>query len=77
LQPPGPLAIRDAPDHNRRMTNVACTCGAVFEVIETKGPSRETDSAVRCVVCKKELFHWSGSDVGQLRLIKTPEADRD
>ena len=58
-------------------TQVNCTCGAVFEVLETKGPSRDRDSAVRCVVCEKELFHWSGSDVGQLRLIRRPEADRD
>ncbi len=59
------------------MTDVTCTCGAVFEVLETKGPSRDHDSAVRCVVCEKELFHWSGSDVGQLRLIKRPELDRE
>ena len=58
-------------------THVTCTCGAVFEVLETKGPSRDLDDTVRCVVCEKELFHWSGSDVGQLRLIKRPVADRE
>ena len=46
-------------------------------MIETKGPSRANDAAVKCVVCEKELFYWSGSDVGQLHLIKRPEADRE
>ena len=59
------------------MTHVTCTCGAVFEVIETKGPSRANDTAVKCAVCEKELFYWSGSDVGQLHLIKRPESDRE
>jgi hypothetical protein len=59
------------------MTHVTCTCGAVFEVIETKGPSRANDTAVKCVVCEKEMFDWSGSDVGQLRLVKRPESDRE
>jgi hypothetical protein len=59
------------------MTDVTCRCGAVFEVIETKGPMRDHDAAVRCAVCEKELFQWSGSNVGQLRLIKRPETDRE
>jgi hypothetical protein len=59
------------------MTHVTCTCGAVFEVIETKGPSRDQDAAVKCSVCEKELFYWSGSDVGQLRLVSRPESDRE
>ena len=59
------------------MTNVTCTCGAVFEVIETKGPSRNPDAPVTCAVCGKELFYWSGSDVGQLRLVSRPEPDRE
>jgi hypothetical protein len=71
------LEIGRAPDHNRFMNHVTCTCGAVFEVLETKGPSRDEDQAVKCIVCNKELFYWSGADVGQLRLVRRPEADRD
>jgi hypothetical protein len=59
------------------MANVTCTCGAVFEVIETKGPSRNPDGMVKCSVCEKEMFDWSGSDVGQLRLVSRPEPDRE
>jgi len=59
------------------MTQVTCTCGAVFEVLETKGPSRAHDGSVKCSVCEKEMFHWSGSDVGQLRLVSRPEPDRE
>jgi hypothetical protein len=58
-------------------TLVTCTCGAVFEVLETKGPLLGNDDAVRCVLCDKELFYWSGSDVGQLHLIKRPEPDSE
>ena len=68
------LELGRAPDHNRIMTQLTCTCGAVFEVLETKGELRG-DDAVKCVVCDKELFYWSGTDVGQLRLIKRPEPD--
>jgi hypothetical protein len=56
---------------------VSCECGASYEVIETKGPSWEHDASVKCVLCGKELFCWSGSDVGQLRLVTRPEADRE
>ena len=71
------LEIGRAPDHNRFMTHVTCKCGAVFEVIETTGPSRDRDDLVTCGVCKKELFSWSGSNVGQLRLVSRPESDRE
>jgi transposase-like protein len=46
-------------------------------VIETKGPSRDHDVSFRCTVCGKDLFSWSGSDVGQLRLLSRPEQDRE
>jgi hypothetical protein len=59
------------------MTQVACQCGATYEVIETKGPSRDHDVSLRCTVCGKDLFSWSGSDVGQLRLVSRPEQDRE
>ena len=71
------LEIGQTPAHNRSMTHVTCTCGAVFEVIETKGPSRDDDVSVRCTVCGKDLFCWSGSDVGQLRLVSRPQQDRE
>ena len=63
--------------HNPPMTQVSCQCGATYEVIETKGPSRDDDVSVRCAVCGKDLFCWSGSDVGQLRLVSRPEQDRE
>jgi hypothetical protein len=59
------------------MTQVSCECGAIYEVIETKGPSRGHDTSVKCAECGKELFCWSGSDVGQLRLVSRPEPDRE
>jgi hypothetical protein len=43
---------------------VTCDCGAIYEVIETKGPSRE-------------MFAWEGDNVGQLRLIWRPDEDRE
>jgi hypothetical protein len=51
------------------MTNVkvTCACGAIYEVIETKGPSRDP-APFTCVLCQKELFAWEGNNVGQLRL---------
>jgi hypothetical protein len=57
-------------------TQMACKCGAVYEVIETKGPSFRDDS-FKCVLCGTELVSWSGSNVGQFRLIRRPETDRD
>ena len=59
------------------MTQLACECGAAYEVIKTEGPTREHDTLLKCVVCEKELFAWSGSNVGQLRLVARPEPDRE
>ncbi len=59
------------------MTQFACDCGAVYEVIPTEGPSRSDDDRVTCVVCTRELFSWSGSNVGQLHLVTRPDADRE
>lgn len=58
------------------MTQLACHCGAVYEVIPTQGPCR-TQDAFKCVLCNKELVCWIGSDVAQFRLIKAPEQDRE
>ena len=58
------------------MTQFTCSCGAVYDVIETEGPSRNQDS-FKCALCEKELLSWSGSNVAQFRLIKTPEPDRE
>ncbi|HLH92834.1 MAG TPA: hypothetical protein VKX28_30790 [Xanthobacteraceae bacterium] len=59
------------------MTRFSCACGAVYEVIPTQGPSRADDDLLKCVVCAKELFTWSGSNVGQLHLVARPERDRE
>ncbi len=56
---------------------LSCECGATYEVIETRGPSREHDGSVKCVLCGRELFCWSGSNVGQLHLLTRPETDRE
>ena len=58
------------------MKELACKCGAVYELIETQGPSWD-DRVFKCVLCQHELFSWSGSNVGQCRLIKSPELDRE
>jgi hypothetical protein len=55
---------------------VTCDCGAIYEVIETKGPSREPRPA-KCVLCDREMFAWEGDNVGQLRLIWRPDEDRE
>jgi hypothetical protein len=60
-----------------QVSQLSCDCGAIYEVIATKGPSRDHDTALRCAVCGKDLFSWSGSDVGQLRLVSRPEQDRE
>ena len=62
--------------HNGAMAELSCKCGAVYEVIETKGPARD-ERAFKCVLCDRELFSWSGSNVSQFRLIRRPEADRE
>ena len=59
------------------MTQFACDCGAVYEVIPTEGPSRNDDDSVSCTVCAKELSSCSGSNVGQLHLVARPESDRE
>jgi hypothetical protein len=59
------------------MTQFSCDCGALYEVIPTEGPSRAVDDLLKCVVCTKELFTWSGSNVGQLRLVSRPQQDRE
>jgi hypothetical protein len=43
------------------MTNVkvTCDCGAIYEMIETEGSSRES-KPFKCVLCYKELFEWEG-----------------
>ena len=55
---------------------LTCKCGAIYEVIETKGPSRDPHPFT-CVLCEKELFAWEGINVGQFRLVARPEADRE
>jgi len=62
-----------APMANLRVT---CDCGAIYEVIETKGPSRESRPA-KCVLCDREMFAWEGDNVGQLHLIWRPDEDRE
>jgi len=72
------LAARRGRLHIERMDNVkiTCSCGAVYEVIETQGPRREPNE-FKCLVCEKELFTWAGSNVGQFHLVAQPKPDRD
>jgi len=55
---------------------VTCTCGAIYEVIETKGPSWDAHSS-KCVLCDRELFARERANVGQLRLVWRPDEDRE
>lgn len=68
------------PIANRRifvaMIRVTCNCGAIYEVMETKGPARDP-SPFKCVLCEKEMIAWEGSDVGQFRLVWRPDDDRE
>ena len=49
----------------------------MYEVVPTDGPSRDGDGLLKCLVCAKELFSWTGSNVGQLHLVSQPESDRE
>ena len=64
------------PAHNATMTELACKCGAVYEVIETKGPAHD-DRTFRCVLCERELLCSIGPTPTQLHLIRQPEGDRE
>ena len=55
---------------------VTCVCGAIYEVIKTVGPSRET-RPYKCVLCDRELFASDGDNVGQLHLVWRPDEDRE
>src|SRR5450759_3908334 len=59
--------------HICRMTNVkvTCNCGAIYEVIETKGPSRDP-KPFKCVLCEKELFAWRGLTLDSSGLSRVP-----
>jgi hypothetical protein len=58
------------------MTKVTCHCGAIYEMIETKG-STEGEIPFKCVLCGKDLFTWAGINVGQFRLVWRPDQDRE
>ena len=58
------------------MTQISCNCGAVYEVLKTKGPARVAEN-FKCVVCGQEMLSWAGSEVAQFRLIKKLEPDRE
>lgn len=61
-----------------RMANLraTCICGAIYEVIESKDPSKEPQP-FKCVLCDRKLFAREGYQVGQLRLIWRPDEDRE
>ena len=55
---------------------VTCSCGAIYEVIETKGPPRDAQP-FKCVLCGRELRARERADVGRLRLVWRPDGDRE
>jgi hypothetical protein len=55
---------------------VTYTCGAIYEVIKTKRPSRDAQP-FKCCLCDRELFAWEGDNVGRFRLIWRPDEDRE
>ena len=73
-----PVAAHAERAHTCAMTavKVTCNCGAIYEVIETKGPSRDS-GPFKCVLCKKEVVAWEGDNVGQFRLVWRPDEDRE
>jgi hypothetical protein len=73
-----PVAAHGERAHIYAMANLRVTCifGAIYEVIKTTGPSRET-RPFKCVLCDRELFAWEGNNVGQFRLVWRPDEDRE
>jgi hypothetical protein len=54
---------------------VTCTCGAIYEVIDTKGSKDQRPS--KCVLCDREVFPPDRENVGQLHLVWRPDEDRE
>jgi hypothetical protein len=54
---------------------VTCTCGAIYEVIDTKGSKDQRPA--KCVLCGKEVFPPDRQNVGQLHLVWRPDEDRE
>jgi hypothetical protein len=55
------------------METVTCHCGAIYETIETTGPTKD-QSPFKCVLCEKELSTRTNV---QFRLRQQPEQDRE
>lgn len=58
------------------MHQIACTCGAVYEVIVHEGPFRYPPNS-RCVVCERVLNYEHAANSIQFRLIRHPDEDRE
>jgi hypothetical protein len=61
---PGLFLLTPVAEHGERAhicamaaLRVTCICGAIYEVIKTIGPSRET-RPFKCILCDRELFAW-------------------
>jgi hypothetical protein len=50
---------------------VPCNCVAIYEMIETKGPSGDP-SPIKCVLCEKELIAWEGAKFDSSALVGVP-----
>jgi hypothetical protein len=55
---------------------VTCTCGAIYEMIESKGFSKDPRPS-KCVLCDREVFPPDRETVGQLHLVWRPDEDRE
>lgn len=55
------------------METVMCHCGAIYETIESKGPTKD-QGPFKCVLCQKELSTRTNV---QFRLRQQPEQDRE
>ena len=55
---------------------VTCTCGAIYEVIESKGTSKDQRPS-KCALCDREVFAPDRETVDQLRLVWRPDEDRE
>jgi hypothetical protein len=55
---------------------VTCTCGAIYEVIESKGSSKDQRPS-KWFLCDREVFPPDRETVCQLHLVWRPNEDRE
>jgi hypothetical protein len=69
----GPAYVEASYEVGDGMETVTCHCGAIYETIEAKGPTKD-QSPFKCVLSEKELSTRTNV---QFRLRQQPEQDRE